>query len=370
MWLAPPPPLRNVKVIIQIPCYNEAAALPVSVAALPRDVPGCDDVEYLVIDDGSTDDTAEVARELGVHHVITHSGNRGLAAAFMTGLTAAIERGADVIVNTDADNQYCAADIAHLVAPILEGDADMVIGARPIAATADFSIVKKALQRVGSWVVRVISRTSVEDAPSGFRALSREAAMRLKVFSRYTYTLETIIQAGHSNMRVVSVPIRTNAAMRPSRLVRSIPSYVLKSFVTIVRIFATYRPLFFFWSIALLFGAVGLIAGGRFLYFWTVGQGQGHVQSVVLAAACMTLSFIALVIGFVADLVAVNRKLLETVDWRIQHLSERWQRVQTPAPPPAHTAAPQRHTSWSESANRQETTTTSTTRETRSRDIS
>ncbi|MGH9160016.1 MAG: hypothetical protein ACRD2X_08520, partial [Vicinamibacteraceae bacterium] len=256
-----------------------------------------------------------------------------------------------------------------LVGPILQGDADMVIGARPIAATGDFSVVKKALQRVGSWVVRVISRTSVEDAPSGFRALSREAAMRLKVFSRYTYTLETIIQAGHSNMRVVSVPVRTNAAMRPSRLVRSIPSYVLKSVVTIVRIFATYRPLFFFWSIALLFGGVGLVAGGRFLYFWTIGQGQGHVQSVVLAAACMTLSFIALVMGFLADLVAVNRKLLETVDWRIQRLSERWQpRLHTPGAP--HTVAPHRHTSWSESANRPETTTTSTTRETRSRDIS
>ena len=236
-----------MKLVIQIPCFNEAASLPVSIGALPRSVPGCERVEWLVIDDGSSDDTAEVAMQLGVDHIIRHPTNRGLAAAFMTGLDAAVARGADIIVNTDADNQYDARDIETLVKPIIDGCAEFVIGARPIDATLHFSWLKRRLQALGSFVVRLASRTSVADAPSGFRAMTRDVALRLNVFNRYTYTLETIIQAGRSNIRVLSVPVRTNPDLRPSRLVSSVGNYVFRSLGTIVRIFATYRPMLFFW---------------------------------------------------------------------------------------------------------------------------
>ena len=215
-----------MKLIIQIPCLNESETLAIALAELPRTVEGFDTVEWLIIDDGSTDNTAEVARASGVHHVVRHPVNRGLAEAFMTGIDACLALGADVIVNTDADNQYNGADIPKLTAPVLAGEAEIVIGARPISETEHFSWIKKKLQRLGSWAVRVASRTNVADAPSGFRAISREAAMRLNVFNAYTYTLETIIQAGRSNMRVLSVPVRTNADLRPSRLVKSISSYV------------------------------------------------------------------------------------------------------------------------------------------------
>jgi glycosyltransferase involved in cell wall biosynthesis len=218
-----------MKLIIQMPCLNESATLAIAIADLPRAVPGFDRVEWLVIDDGSSDGTAAIAKSLGVDHVVRHPANRGLAAAFMTGMDACLRLGADVIVNTDADNQYCAQDIPKLTGPILAGEADMVIGSRPIDETEHFSWVKKRLQRLGSWAVRMASKTDVADAPSGFRALSRETAMRLNVYNAYTYTLETIIQAGLSNMRVVSVPIRTNADLRPSRLVKSITSYVRRS---------------------------------------------------------------------------------------------------------------------------------------------
>jgi glycosyltransferase involved in cell wall biosynthesis len=309
-----------VKLIVQIPCYNEAESLPVVIAALPRSLDGVDAIEYLVIDDGSTDGTAQLARTLGVHHIVAHPVNLGLASAFMTGLTESLDRGADVIVNIDADNQYDAADTSQLVHPIVDGRAEMVVGTRPIATMKEFSWLKRGLQRLGSYVVRVVSGTSVEDAPCGFRAFSREAAMRLKVFSRYTYTLETIIQAGHANMRVLSVPVRTNRPLRPSRLVRSTPRYVLKSVATIVRISAVYRPMFFFWTIAALLALGGLVSGSRFLVGWLFGTGSGHVQSVVLAAALMTLAFFAMAIGFLADIVAVNRRLLETLDWRLQRI--------------------------------------------------
>src|SRR6185312_12755240 len=239
----------RMKLIIQIPCLNEAATLGTAVATLPRRVEGFEKVEWLVVDDGSTDGTAELARELGVDHVIRHPVNRGLATAFMTGIDAALQHGADVIVNTDADNQYEASDIPLLVRPILEHRADMVIGARPIAQTEHFSWIKKKLQHLGSWAVRIASRTDVTDAPSGFRAMTRETAMRLNVFNAYTYTLETIIQAGLSNLAVVSVPIRTNPDLRPSRLVRSIPNYVKRSLLTILRVFVIYRPMtLFVWA--------------------------------------------------------------------------------------------------------------------------
>lgn len=309
-----------MKLVIQVPCYNEAESLPHAIPQLPRHVPGCDQVEWLVIDDGSSDATAQVAASLGVDHVVRHPVNRGLAAAFMTGLDAAIARGADIIVNTDADNQYDARDIETLVRPIIEGRAEMVVGARPIDDTEHFSWLKKKLQNLGSYVVRVASNTSVSDAPSGFRAFTREAAQRLNVFSSYTYTLETIIQAGHSNIHVLSVPIRTNPDLRPSRLVKSIGRYVWRSASTIVRIFATYRPLTFFWLIAAFFLGLGAVLGGWYVVHMLQGHGSGHVQSALLAAASVTIGLIAFMLGFIADLHSVNRRLLEGIDWRLRRV--------------------------------------------------
>ncbi len=302
-----------VKLIIQIPCYNEAATLQRSLESMPRRVAGVDQIELLIIDDGSTDDTVRVARECGVHHIVSHVGNRGLAAAFITGLRASLARGADIIVNTDADNQYEAADIPKLVAPILEGRAQLVIGARPIAATAHFSPVKKLLQSFGSAVVRHVSGTSVADAPSGFRALSREAAMQLNVFTGYTYTLETIIQAGAKSIRVVSVPIRTNEDLRPSRLVRSIGDYVRRSVLTIGHVFLIYQPFRFLGMIGAAFFAAGLALGLRYLYLISIGQGAGHVQSVILMAILLLMGFHTFSLAVIAQLIAVNRRLMEEV---------------------------------------------------------
>lgn len=311
-----------IKLIIQIPCYNEAESLPHALPQLPREVPGCDRVEWLVIDDGSTDDTSDVARRLGADHVVRHPVNRGLAATFMTGLEAAVALGADIIVNTDADNQYDARDIATLVRPIVDGEAEMVIGARPIADTEHFSWIKKKLQGLGSRVVRLASNTDVADAPSGFRAFTRDVAQRLNVFSAYTYTLETIIQAGHSNIRVMSVPIRTNPDLRPSRLVKSIGRYVWRSASTIVRIFATYRPLTFFWLLAGFFLLVGVIFGGWYLVHMLAGEGTGHVQSAMLAVGSIAIGLAAFLLGFLADLQSVNRRLLEGIDWRLRRLED------------------------------------------------
>ncbi|MBS7457823.1 glycosyltransferase family 2 protein [Coralloluteibacterium stylophorae] len=305
-----------MKLIIQIPCLNEAATLGVTLDALPREVPGFDTVEWLVIDDGSSDGTAELAKELGVDHVVRHTVNRGLATAFMTGMDACLRLGADVIVNTDADNQYQADDIPLLTAPVVAGQADMVIGARPIDDTEHFSFIKKKLQRLGSWAVRMASKTDVADAPSGFRAISREAAMRLHVFNPYTYTLETIIQAGQSNLRVASVPVRTNGDLRPSRLVKSISSYVRRSLVTIFRVFVTYRPLFVFFWIAVLLGVPGLLIGLRFLYFYLSGDGSGHIQSLILSSLALTLAALAVMCGLLADIIATNRKLMERIHLR------------------------------------------------------
>jgi glycosyltransferase involved in cell wall biosynthesis len=311
---------RKMKLVIQIPCFNEAEALPVTLAALPRAVEGCSEVEWLVIDDGSSDATAETARSLGVDHVVRLAVNRGLASAFMVGLETALAAGADIIVNTDADNQYDARDIPALVQPILRGEAELVIGERPIDATDHFSWLKKRLQRLGSWAVRFASGTQVADAPSGFRAMTRDVATRLNVFNSYTYTLETIIQAGRSNIRVASVPIRTNPDMRPSRLVKGIANYVARSMSTIVRIFATYKPLMFFWLISSVFMMIGLGAGARYMVLRLLGQGEGHIQSVILAAACVTIGLLIFVLGFLADLLAVNRRLLERIEWRLRRL--------------------------------------------------
>jgi glycosyltransferase involved in cell wall biosynthesis len=310
-----------MKLIIQIPCLNEAGTLAVALAALPRAVAGFDVVEWLVVDDGSTDETAAVARAHGVDHVIRHPVNRGLAQAFMTGIEACLRLGADVIVNTDADNQYCADDIPGLTRPLLEHSADIVVGARPIDDTEHFSWIKKRLQRLGSWAVRVASKTDVADAPSGFRAMTREAAMRLNVFNQYTYTLETIIQAGQSNLRVVSVPVRTNADLRPSRLVKSISAYVRRSLLTILRVFVTYRPLALFVWIGSVFLVIGVAIGMRFMVDFLGGRGGGHVQSLILASLCVTIGTLLYMMGLIGDLVATNRKLLERLDLRMQSVA-------------------------------------------------
>ncbi len=312
-----------MKLIIQIPCFNEAEALPTALADLPRELEGVDKVEWLVIDDGSSDRTVEVAKENGVDHVVRIPHNKGLASAFSQGLEACLKLGADIIVNTDADNQYCAADIPKLIAPVLEGRAELVIGERDISGISHFSPIKKALQKLGSSVVRSLSKTEVGDAPSGFRALSRTAATRLNVFSEYTYTLETIIQAGQNGMSVVSVPIRVNGETRPSRLVKSIPSYVQRSVITMFRIFMIYKPMRVFLFMAGISGALGLLLGLRFLYFYVTGEGSGHVQSVILTALLLGSSLSFFVLALLADLIAVNRRLLERTQWRLSQIEAR-----------------------------------------------
>ncbi|EIK95622.1 family 2 glycosyl transferase [Pseudomonas sp. M47T1] len=310
-----------MKLIIQIPCFNEAQTLSIALAALPRTMPGFSSVEWLIIDDGSQDNTVDVARRNGVDHIIRHPSNKGLARAFMTGLDACLRLGADVIVNTDADNQYNADDIPTLVEPILRHRAELVVGARPIYTIEHFSPVKKLLQKLGSWVVRVASKTNIPDAPSGFRAISRSAAQRLMVFNDYTYTLETIIQAGQKNMAITSVPIRVNEDLRPSRLVKSIPSYIKRSVVTIIRIFIIYRPFTFFGSIgAALFG-IGTLIGLRFIWFYVNGAGEGHVQSLILASVFLGIGFQTLLVAFIADLLAANRKLLEDIRFKVASAS-------------------------------------------------
>jgi len=307
-----------LKLIIQIPCFNEADTLAIALAALPRKVPGFDIVEWLVIDDGSTDETAFTACENGVDHIIRHTRNQGLARGFMTGIDACLDLGADVIVNTDADNQYNAADIPALTAPILEGCADIVVGARPVTTIGHFTPVKKILQKLGSWVVRVASKTDIPDAPSGFRAISRAAAQRLMVFNDYTYTLETIIQAGQKNIAITSVPIRVNDDLRPSRLVKSIPSYIKLSIGTIIRIFVIYRPFRFFGTIGAVLFSGGFLIGLRFLWHYVQGEGDGYVQSLILASVLLGMGFQSFLIAFVADLQAANRKLLEDVRFRLK----------------------------------------------------
>jgi len=301
----------SMKLIIQIPCYNEAETLAIALGALPREVEGFDTVEWLIINDGSTDDTVKVAKECGVDHIVDFKHNQGLAKGFMAGIKECLRQGADVIVNTDADNQYEANDIPKLVKPILEHKAEYVIGARPIDKTEHFSPAKKLLQKLGSWVVRKASRTDIPDAPSGFRAMSRECAMQLNVYNNYTYTLETIIQAGQKNMAITSVPIRTNEDLRPSRLLSSIPNYIKKSVVTIIRISVVYKSFQFFMSIAAILFGLGLLLGLRYLYFYFTGDGSGHIQSVILAGVLMGMGFQTGLIAFVADLLSVNRKLLE-----------------------------------------------------------
>lgn len=309
---------RPIKLIIQIPCYNEEETLDVALGALPRTVPGVDIVEWQIIDDGCVDKTVEVARRCGVDHVVTLPHHQGLAHGFLAGLDAALRQGADIIVNTDADNQYEAQDIPKLVAPILEGRAQIVIGARPILEISHFSPIKKLLQRLGSSVVRMASSTDVPDAPSGFRAISRAAAMQLNVFNGYTYTLETIIQAGQKGIPIVSVPIRTNPFLRPSRLLKSMTNYVTRSLWTILRIFVVYRPMRFFLTLGTPPLVLGLILMGRWAIFILPVPGATHTPSLVIASIFIGVGLQLWFLGFIADLLSVNRRLLEDVQLRLR----------------------------------------------------
>lgn len=309
-----------MKLIIQIPCYNEEETLELAYNDLPRQIEGIDTIEYLIINDGSSDNTVAKARELGFHHVVSFKRNKGLAKGFMAGIDACLHLGADIIVNTDADNQYCGADIEKIVRPILEEKADIVIGERPIDDTEHFSWKKKKFQHLGSWVVRVASGTDIPDAPSGFRAYSREAALRLNVVNEYTYTLETIIQAGHNKVAMTSVPIRTNGETRPSRLFSSMWKYMKRSSTVITRSFVMYKPLKFFSTLGAILLLLGLVLGIRFLVYFFTGEGDGHIQSLILTAVLMMTGFQTITIGLLGDTIASNRKILEDVQYRVRKM--------------------------------------------------
>ena len=309
-----------MKLIIQIPCYNEAETLEIALNGLPKQIDGIDTIEYLIINDGSKDNTVEVAKNWGVHHIVNFKRNKGLAKGFMAGIDEALRQGADIIVNTDADDQYCGADIEKLVRPILDGQADIVIGARPIDETEHFSPLKKKLQHFGSWVVRKASNTDIPDAPSGFRAYSREAALQLNVVNEYTYTLEQIVQAGRNKIAIMSVPIRTNAELRPSRLFSSMFGYVKKSMLTIIRSYIMYKPLQFFIMLGSVPVIAGLILGIRFMVRFFMGNGAGNVQSLILVSLLITIGVLMWVIGILADTIAANRKIMQDVQMRVRKM--------------------------------------------------
>jgi len=318
-----------MKLIIQIPCFNEEKTLPQTVADFPKKIPGIDEIETLVINDGSTDNTEQVARNLGINHIISFTSNRGLAHVFITGINKCLELGADIIVNTDADNQYCGEDIEKLVKPILNNKADIVIGDRQIETIPHFSFLKKQLQKIGSWVIRIISRTQVTDVTSGFRAFSREAAIQINVFSSFTYTLETIIQAGNKNLTVRSVKVRTNPKTRDSRLFRSIPGYIKKSLLTIIRVATIYRPFRIFTILGIIVFSSGLILGLRYIIniFILHHAGRTYMQSVVLSGILLLMGVLIILIGFLADLISVNRNLSEDILQRVKKLEYKFNKA-------------------------------------------
>lgn len=309
-----------MKLIIQIPCFNEAETLEVTLNDLPKHIDGIDEIEYLVIDDGSTDNTVEVAKNWGVHYVVRFRRNKGLAKGFMAGLDACLKNGADIIVNTDADNQYCGDDIETLVRPILDKKAHIVIGERPIDSTEHFSPLKKKLQHFGSWVVRKASKTGVPDAPSGFRAYSRDAALRMNVINDYTYTLETIVQAGRDKMAIMSVPIRTNPELRESRLFHSMWSYIKKSMLTIIRTYLMYRPLFFFLMIGMGLSVIGIAFFIRYFVFMCIGQGAGHMQSLIFASTMLIAGVQTIMVGLLGDVISANRKILQDIQYHVRKI--------------------------------------------------
>ena len=308
-----------MKLIIQIPCYNEEKTLPVTYKEIPESIGGIDEIEILVIDDGSTDNTVETAKNLGIKHIVSHSKNLGLARAFDTGLKTSIKSGADIIVNLDADNQYKASDIEKLIQPVLNKEADIVIGARPIEKIRSFSPLKKLLQKTGSYVMRKISGADVLDAPSGFRAFSKNAAMKINIFDNYTYTMETIIQAQYKGLTIKSVPIGVNENLRPSRLVKNNFDYIKRSIFTMLRFIIIYRPFRFFMKISLLLFFFGLLLGLRFLYFYITESGEGHIQSLILCAILILVGVQSLFFAVIADLLAINRKLIEDVQLNIKN---------------------------------------------------
>jgi glycosyltransferase involved in cell wall biosynthesis len=309
-----------MRLIVQIPCFNEEETLPSAIAGIPRRIEGVDEIDILIIDDGSTDRTVEIARKCGVDHIVSHKRNMGLAAAFRTGLDACLFREADIIVNTDGDNQYDGADIPRLIRPILDSRADIVIGDRRPAVNPHFSNWKKALQVIGSFVVRMASGADVPDTVSGFRAFSRKAALQLNVVSSFSYTIETIVQARHKRLSVVSVPISTNAKTRESRLFRNIPQFVSSSAATLLRVYAMYHPLRVFFCIGSVVALGGVIPIVRFLYFYASGVGHGHVQSLILGGVLIVLSGLIMLAGLIADLIASNRKLIETTLEKVRRL--------------------------------------------------
>ena len=309
-----------MKLIVQIPCYNEEQTLPETVKDIPRKIEGIDQVEILIIDDGSTDKTVEIAKEIGVDHIVKNICNKGLARTFLAGLDACLRLGADIIVNTDGDNQYKGEDIPKLIEPILKGEADIVIGDRQTDKVAHFGFAKKKLQKIGSWVIRGLSETDVPDTVSGFRAFRREAAMQMNIVSPFSYTIETIIQAGKKHLAVTSVPIGTNPKTRESRLFKSIPKFIERSLTTMIRMYTMYQPLRVFFYIGFFFILAGLIPSVRFLIYYFMGQGGGHIQSLILATILFIVGFQVLVVGLVADVISFNRRLIEETLLRVRRI--------------------------------------------------